>query len=75
MEVLSQNGFMDYSLYLTIVIKPFKEVDFRKNFIRNLRDFDATEGQLTQKNKLLIAQIDPELLESGEFEEVLLLKE
>ena len=66
---------MDYSLYLTIVIKPFKEVDFRKNFIRNLRDFDATEGQLTQKNKLLIAQIDPELLESGEFEEVLLLKE
>ena len=66
---------MDYSLYLTIVIKPFKEVDFKKDFIKNLRDFDASEGQFTQKNRLVIAQIDPELLESGDFEEVLLLKE
>ena len=66
---------MDYSLYLTIVIKPFKEVDFKKDFIKNLRDFDASEDQITQKNRLVISQIDPELLESGDFEEVLLLKE
>ena len=46
---------MDYSLYLTIVIKPFKEVDFRKNYIRNLREFEVSESKPSLENRLVIA--------------------
>ena len=61
-ELLCQNGFMDYSLFMIIVIKPFKEVDFKKNYIKTLKDFEASEGEPSNRNRLTIAQIDPELL-------------
>ena len=28
-EHLAKHGIMDYSLYLVVVIKPYKQVDFR----------------------------------------------
>lgn len=73
MEFLLKNNLMDYSLYLIIVLKPYKHVRYLKHFNPNIHDIDNYEeektNQLKRKNsniqqidverEFIIAEIDP----------------
>lgn len=80
-ELLTRYGFMDYSVYLIVVIKPFKKVEFVKQAIHGLSVFhDIREDSHSShhggsKKKMYIGETNPALLKRKDADDIVLLKE
>lgn len=75
---------MDYSLFLVVVIKPIKQIDFIKQVNQGLsifyeNDFQFDMGMQTisteSKKRLFIGETDPNLLKRKDAADIVLLKE
>eukprot|EP00347_Sterkiella_histriomuscorum_P012367 403368858 len=83
-DLLSRYGFMDYSLFLVVVIKPIKQIDFVKQEKHSLDIFNQhysypDMGMQTissgSKKRLFIGETDPALLKRRDAADIILLKE
>jgi hypothetical protein len=75
---------MDYSLYLIVVIKPYRDVDYIKQSVHGLdllqigsREImrKASKGLNNTKKRLYIGETDPNLYKKKDQGDLLLVKE
>ncbi len=58
---------MDYSLYMAIVIKPIKDVEYSKKYVKSLKEFEKMKDKFSESTKkITIAQLDPSLYKKKE---------
>ncbi|CDW74551.1 phosphatidylinositol-4-phosphate 5-kinase [Stylonychia lemnae] len=79
-ELLTRHFFMDYSLYLVVVIKPFREVDFLKQQIHGLDKLQISskeDSKLAKKYRkhLYIGESDSNLYKKKGEGNLILVKE
>jgi hypothetical protein len=78
--VLTKNGFIDYSLFMIVVLRPFKHVDHFKPSTLGTSAFDdmrtipdeqkpflhtSTATPISAQKRLFIGEVDPRMLIRG----------
>ena len=79
-EVLTQSGFIDYSLFMIVVLRPFKHVEHFKPSTLGVSQFDDVRGDdneaaLSKQStkRLFIGDVDPRMLIRGDANQQLML--
>lgn len=74
--MLTKTGFMDYSLFMIVVLRPFKNIEHFKPSTLGVSQFDdVSNGDLeaASTKRLYIGDVDPRMLIKGDPNQQLIL--
>lgn len=75
-DVLTKSGFIDYSLFMIVVLRPFKQVEHFQPSALGVSQFEEVheaDSEAASTKRLFIGDVDPRMLIRGDSNQQLIL--